>query len=153
MEELGRGGCLLSPWKRRRPATLRALYPAARLWSPRAYGRPLHSPPSSKMRQEKTFLPLVGKQNHGGTTASPCLASTNRATCSLARWRPGPVRSRPTDQWLSGYITNGDGVPKEPTVGTMWIGPKCDPTVGSSRSGKRTASVQPHRWNGRSGFS
>jgi hypothetical protein len=43
------------------PATLQALYPAARPWSPRAYGRPLHSPPNSKMRHEKTFLPLVGK--------------------------------------------------------------------------------------------
>jgi hypothetical protein len=24
-----------------------------------------------EMREEKTFLPLVGKQNHGGTTAPP----------------------------------------------------------------------------------
>jgi hypothetical protein len=24
-----------------------------------------------QMREEKTFLPLAGKQNHGGTTAPP----------------------------------------------------------------------------------
>jgi hypothetical protein len=63
------------------------------------------------------------------------------------------VKNRPTDQWLRGYITSGDGVLKEPTVRTTWAVPKADRTARIARSGKRTVRARPRHRNGRSGFS
>jgi hypothetical protein len=78
--------------------------------------------------------------------------NTHTRPCTLNHWPPGPAKSRPTNQWLSGYIRKGDGVLKEPTVRTTWAVPKVDRTARIARSEKWTASRRPHHRNGRPGF-
>jgi hypothetical protein len=71
---------------------------------------------------------------------------------TLSRWPSGPAKSRPTNQWLGGYVTKGDGGLNEPTVRTTWAVPKSDRTARIARSGKRTAHARPRHQNGRPGF-
>jgi hypothetical protein len=59
---------LLSPCQARTSAM--PAVPRTRRRRADRHGRPLHSRPT-KMRGEKTNLPLAGKEKYGGTTATP----------------------------------------------------------------------------------
>jgi hypothetical protein len=79
--------------------------------------------------------------------------NTHTRPRTLSRWPSGPAKSRPTTQWLSGYVTKSDGGINEPTVRTTWAVPESDRTARIARSKQRTATERPRHRNGRPGFS
>jgi hypothetical protein len=67
---------------------------------------------------KRRICPLRGSRTTSGTTAAPWPSQPHGTPRTLSRRQPGPGKSRPTDQRLSGYIRKGDGALKEPTART-----------------------------------